>query len=142
MFENVFLVGFYYEGIIVCCDDWGVIVQMLYGLEVFVFIKYICKEDGQFVEVDEILIVKVIEFNCDDKCILVFYLCYFDDICCEVKDEVCKEKQEECKQICQAVKKQQFIVEKFILGDFDVFSQLKDQFEDNDDIDNKSDDDK
>lgn len=99
IFENVFLVGFYYEGMIVCCDDWGVIVQMLYGLEVFVLIKYICKEDGQFVEVDEILMVKVIEFNCDDKCIFVFYMCYFDDICCEVKDEVCKEKQEECKQI-------------------------------------------
>jgi small subunit ribosomal protein S1 len=84
----------------------------------------------------------VIEFNRDDKRILVSHMRYLDDIRREAKDEVRKEKQEERKQTRQAVKKQQSTVEKSTLGDLDVFSQLKDQLEDNDDTDNKSDDDK
>jgi small subunit ribosomal protein S1 len=141
-FENVFPVGSYHEGTIVRRDDRGAIVQMPYGLEAFAPIKHIRKEDGQLAEVDETLTVKVIEFNRDDKRILVSHLRYLDDIRREAKDEVRKEKQEERKQTRQAVKKQQSTVEKSTLGDLDVFSQLKDQLEDNDDTDNKSDDDK
>jgi small subunit ribosomal protein S1 len=141
-FENVFPVGSYHEGTIVRRDDRGAIVQMPYGLEAFAPIKHIRKEDGQLAEVDETLTVKVIEFNRDDKRILVSHMRYLDDIRREAKDEVRKEKQEERKQTRQAVKKQQSTVEKSTLGDLDVFSQLKDQLEDNDDTDNKSDDDK
>mgnify|MGYP000243904909 CR=1 FL=1 len=141
-FENVFPVGSYHEGTIVRRDDRGAIVQMPYGLEAFAPIKHVRKEDGQLAEVDETLTVKVIEFNRDDKRILVSHLRYLDDIRREAKDEVRKEKQEERKQTRQAVKKQQSTVEKSTLGDLDVFSQLKDQLEDNDDTDNKSDDDK
>ncbi|WP_282775079.1 30S ribosomal protein S1 [Phaeodactylibacter xiamenensis] len=140
-FENVFPVGSYHEGTIVRRDDRGAIVQMPYGLEAFAPIKHIRKEDGQLAEVDETLTVKVIEFNRDDKRILVSHMRYLDDIRREAKDEVRKEKQEERKQTRQAVKKQQSTVEKSTLGDLDVFSQLKDQLEDND-TDNNSDDDK
>ncbi|WP_421946615.1 30S ribosomal protein S1 [Phaeodactylibacter xiamenensis] len=140
-FENVFPVGSYHEGTIVRRDDRGAIVQMPYGLEAFAPIKHIRKEDGQLAEVDETLTVKVIEFNRDDKRILVSHMRYLDDIRREAKDEVRKEKQEERKQTRQAVKKQQSTVEKSTLGDLDVFSQLKDQLEDNG-TDNNSDDDK
>lgn len=50
------------------------------------------KEDGILVDLEEVLIVKVIEFNRDDKRIFVFYLCYLDDICCEVDEIVKKER--------------------------------------------------
>ncbi|MEQ8705111.1 MAG: 30S ribosomal protein S1 [Phaeodactylibacter sp.] len=140
-FENVFPVGSYHEGTIVRRDDRGAIVQMPYGLEAFAPIKHIRKEDGQLAEVDETLTVKVIEFNRDDKRILVSHLRYLDDIRREAKDEVRKEKQEERKETRQAVKKQQSTVEKSTLGDLDVFSQLKDQLEGDDDTENKSEDD-
>lgn len=136
-FENVFPVGSYHEGTIVRRDDRGAIVQMPYGLEAFAPIKHIRKEDGQLAEVDETLTVKVIEFNRDDKRILVSHMRYLDDIRREAKDEVRKEKQEERKQTRQAVKKQQSTVEKSTLGDLDVFSQLKDQLEDNDDTEDR-----
>jgi|AntRauTorckE5430_2_1112549.scaffolds.fasta_scaffold05397_1 small subunit ribosomal protein S1 len=144
-FENVFPVGSFHEGTVVRRDDRGAIIQMPYGLEAFAPVKHIRKEDGQLAEVDEALTVKVIEFNRDDKRILVSHMRYLDDIRREAKDEVRKEKQEETKQTRKAVKKQQTNVEKSTLGDLDVFSQLKDQLEDNDDADtaeNKSEDDK
>lgn len=129
-FENVFPVGSYHEGTIVRRDDRGAIVQMPYGLEAFAPIKHIRKEDGQLAEVDEVLTVKVIEFNRDDKRIMVSHLRYLDDIRREAQDEVRKEKREERTQVTKAVKKQQSTVEKSTLGDLDVFSQLKDQLED------------
>ena len=106
---------------------------MPYGLEAFAPIKHIRKEDGQLAEVEETLTVKVIEFNRDDKRILVSHLRYLDDIRREAETEVRREKQKEQKQTRKAVKKQQSSVEKSTLGDLDVFNKLKDQLEDEDD---------
>jgi len=77
--------------------------------------------------VDDVLTVKVIEFNRDDKRILVSHLRYLEDIQREADDQVRQEKVKERKQTTQAVKKVQTNVEKSTLGDLDVFSQLKDQ---------------
>jgi small subunit ribosomal protein S1 len=138
-FENVFPVGSYHEATVVRKDDRGAIVQMPYGLEAFAPIKHIRKEDGQLAEVEEVLTVKVIEFNRDDKRILVSHLRYLDDIRREAETEVRREKDKERKETRQAVKKQQSSVEKSTLGDLDVFNQLKDQLEDDgkDEGDNK-----
>jgi len=132
-FENVFPVGSYHEATVVRKDDRGAIVQMPYGLEAFAPIKHIRKEDGQLAEVEETLTVKVIEFNRDDKRILVSHLRYLEDIRREAETEVRREKDENRKQTTKAVKKQQSSVEKSTLGDLDVFNQLKDQLEDEDD---------
>lgn len=132
-FENVFPVGSYHEATLVRRDDRGAIVQLPYGLEAFAPIKHIRKEDGQLAEVDEVLTVKVIEFNRDDKRILVSHLRYLDDIRREAEDEVRKEKQEVRRQTRAAVKKQQANVEKSTLGDLDVFSQLKEQLKEGED---------
>jgi small subunit ribosomal protein S1 len=129
-FQNVFPVGSYHEATIIRRDDRGAIVQLPYGLEAFAPIKHIRKEDNTLAEVDEVLTVKVIEFNRDDKRILVSHLRYLDDIRREAEDEVRKEKQQERRQTRAAVKKQQSSVEKSTLGDLDVFSQLKQQLED------------
>ena len=132
-FENVFPVGSYHEATILRRDDRGAIVQLPYGLEAFAPIKHVRKEDGQLAEVDEVLTVKVIEFNRDDKRILVSHLRYLDDIRREADDTVRKERQEERKKVRQAVKKTQSNVEKSTLGDLDVFSQLKEQIQEDDD---------
>ena len=126
-FENVFPVGSYHEATILRRDDRGAIVQLPYGLEAFAPIKHVRKEDNTLAEVDEILTVKVIEFNRDDKRILVSHLRYLEDIRREAEDEVKKQRQEERNKTSKAVKKQQSSIEKSTLGDLDVFSQLKDQ---------------
>ncbi len=137
-FENVFPVGSYHEATVVRKDDRGAIVQMPYGLEAFAPIKHIRKEDGQLAEVEESLTVKVIEFNRDDKRILVSHLRYLEDIRREAEDEVRKEKQKERKETRKAVKKQQSSVEKSTLGDLAAFNQLKDQLEDEEEGDTEN----
>ncbi|RMG87630.1 MAG: 30S ribosomal protein S1 [Bacteroidetes bacterium] len=128
-FENVFPVGSYHEATVVRRDDRGAIVQLPYGLEAFAPIKHIRKEDGKLAEVEETLTVKVIEFNRDDKRILVSHTRYLDDIRREADEQVRAEKRKERVETTKAVKKQQATVERTTLGDLDALSQLKEQFE-------------
>ena len=76
--------------------------------------------------------VKVIEFNRDDKRILVSHLRYLEDIKKEAVDTVKEEKAQQRKKTRSAVKKQQSKVEKTTLGELDVFTQLKEQFAETD----------
>ncbi len=126
-FENVFPVGSYHEATVLRRDDRGAIVQLPYGLEAFAPAKHIRKEDGSMAEVEEVLTVKVIEFNRDDKRILVSHLRYIEDIRREADEVVKREKDDERVQTRTAVKKQQSTIEKSTLGDLDIFSQLKEQ---------------
>lgn len=130
-FENVFPVGSYHEATVVRRDDRGAIVQMPYGLEAFAPIKHMRKEDGNLAEVEEALTVKVIEFNRDDKRILVSHSRYIDDIRREADDQVKQERQKERDTTRKAVKKTQSAVEKTTLGDLDALSALKEQFQEN-----------
>lgn len=124
-FENVFPVGSYHEATIIKKDDRGAIVQLPYGLEAYGPIKHLKKEDGTYAQAEEVLTFKVIEFNRDDKRIIVSHTNYVYDIKREADATVKAEKVEERKQTTKAVKKTQSSVERTTLGDLDVFSQLK-----------------
>ena len=127
-FENVFPVGSYHEATIVKKEERGAIVQLPYGLEAFAPIKHIKKEDGNSAEMDEVITVKVIEFNRDDKRIIVSHLRYLEDIKREAEGEVKKEKAKERKSTRDNIKKTNAKVEGTTLGDLGVFSELKDAF--------------
>ena len=129
-FENVFPEGSYHEATVLRRDDRGAIVQLPYGLEAFAPIKHVRKEDGTLAEVDEVITVKVIEFNRDDKRILVSHLRYLEDIRREADEQVRSERRTERDQVRKAVKKTQSNVEKSTLGDLAAFSQLKEQLAD------------
>ena len=129
-FETVFPVGSYHEATVLRRDDRGAIVQLPYGLEAFSPIKHVKKEDGTLAEPDETLTFKVIEFNRDDKRILVSHMRYLDDIRREADEKVRKERRSERQSTQRAIKKQQSSLEKSTLGDLDVFSQLKEQLQD------------
>ncbi|NND08908.1 MAG: 30S ribosomal protein S1 [Saprospiraceae bacterium] len=131
-FEQVFPVGSYHEATIIKREDRGAIVQLPYGLEAFAPIKHIKKEDGKLAEVDEALTVKVIEFNRDDKRILVSHLRYLEDIQREAYDQVKDgsrkgrvEKEKPRRQPRKSPKQAQ--IEKTTLGDLDALVQLKEQ---------------
>jgi len=128
-FESVFPVGSYHEATILRRDDRGAIVQLPYGLEAYAPINHIRKEDGNLAEVDESLTVKVIEFNRDDKRILVSHKRYLEDIRREADEQVKREKTKERKQTRAAVKKQQDNVERSTLGDLAELSQIKEQLD-------------
>jgi len=129
-FENVFPVGSYHEATVLRRDDRGAIVQLPYGLEAFAPLKHMRKDDGTLCDPEEVLMVKVIEFNRDDKRILVSHSRYLEDIRREADETVKKERTVEAEQSRAAVKKVQASVEKATLGDMDIFSQIKEQLGD------------
>ena len=126
-FEQVFPVGSYHEATVVRRDDRGAIVQLPYGLEAFAPIKHVRKDDGKLANVEEALTVKVIEFNRDDKRILVSHLRYLEDIRREADASVREEKQQVRKETSQAIQKQQSKVERTTLGELAGFDALKQQ---------------
>lgn len=127
VFSSVFPVGSYHEGTILKKQERGAIVLMPYGLEAFAPIKHIKKEDGQMAEVDETLTFKVIEFNRDDKRILVSHLRYLDDIKREASEEDRKTRVEDRKRTTRSIQKQQSKLEVTTLGELDALSQIKEQ---------------
>jgi small subunit ribosomal protein S1 len=131
-FQTVFPVGSYHEATVLRKEDRGAIVQLPYGLEAFSPSKHLKKVDGQMAEIDEVITVKVIEFNRDEKRILVSHLRYLEDINKEADDKVKEEKAKERAEIQKVVKKTQSSVEKSTLGDLADFSELKEKIQDSD----------
>ncbi|HRW74981.1 MAG: 30S ribosomal protein S1 [Saprospiraceae bacterium] len=132
-FENVFPVGSYHEATVLRRDDRGAVMLLPYGLEAYAPIKHVRKEDNTLANVDEILTVKVIEFNRDDKRIMVSHLRYLEDIRREADDSVRQEKETEQQEVRKAVKQQAAKVEKSTLGDLGIFDELKEQMQEGDD---------
>ncbi len=126
-FETVFPEGSYHEATIVRKDDRGAIVQLPYGLEAFAPIRHLRKEDGNPANVDETLQFKVLEFNRDDKRILVSHTRYLQDMNKEVKEGERKERRQEKDRVRKAVKNTNTKVERTTLGDLADLSDLRDQ---------------
>ena len=129
-FENVFPVGSYHEATVIKRDDKGAIVQLPYGLEAFSPSRHLRKENGKLAEPDETLTFKVIEFNRDDKRIMVSHLRYLEDIQKEAEEVVKDERRKQTGEVKQAIKEQQGKYEPATLGDMAMFSQLKEQLAD------------
>lgn len=129
-FENVFPIGSYHEATVVKRDDKGAIVQLPYGLEAFCPARHLKKENGKLAEVDETLTFKVIEFNRDDKRILVSHLRYLEDIQREAEDVVKEERKKQGAEVQKAIKENQAKYEPQTLGDIAGLAQLKQQLSD------------
>jgi small subunit ribosomal protein S1 len=132
-FENVFPVGSYHQATVLRKDDRGAIMQLPYGLEAFTPIRHLKKEDGTMANVEDELTVKVIEFNRDDKRILVSHLRYLQDIQKEADDKVRQEKTKQRKETRSSIQKQQSKIERTTLGDMAVFDELKEKLEEDKD---------
>jgi small subunit ribosomal protein S1 len=128
-FQEVFPVGSYHEATILKKDDKGAMVQLPYGLEAFAPIRHIVKEDGVTADVDEILTFKILEFNRDDKRILVSHLRYLEDIKREATKQVRSEKKEGKARIQKMIHTQKRSVERTTLGELESLSQIKAQLE-------------
>jgi small subunit ribosomal protein S1 len=69
--QDTFAVGSIHEGTVIRKDDRGAIVQLPYGLEGFAPNRHLIKEDGKSVVADETAEFMVIEFDRNEKRILV-----------------------------------------------------------------------
>ena len=69
--QDTFAVGTVHEGTVLRKDDKGAVVQLPYGLEGFAPNRHLGKEDGKSVGADETAEFMVIEFDRNEKRIVV-----------------------------------------------------------------------
>jgi small subunit ribosomal protein S1 len=127
--ESTFPVGSVHEGTVIRKDDKGAIVQLPYGLEGFAPARHLAKEDGKTVVLDEVAKFQVIEFDRNDKRIVVSHARLWEQVIEEEKQAVMKEKKAEAEITKKAVKTLQSKVEKSTLGDLGVLAGLKAKME-------------
>ena len=127
-FESLFPVGTYHEATVLKRDDKGATFQLPHNLEAFAPAKHIRKEDGQQLNVADTVTVKVIEFNRDDRRILVSHTRYLEDLKNKADATVRSERVREEGENQAAVTDVQKKVEKETMGDLSVLAQLREQF--------------
>ena len=127
--QETFAVGTIHEGTVSRKDDKGAIVQLPYGLEGFAPGRHLMKEDGNAVKAEETLPFMVIEFDRNEKRIVVSHSRIWEQVKVEEKEAVAKEKKVEAAKTKKAVKDVQGKVEKTTLGDLGVLAELKKKME-------------
>ncbi len=128
-FENVFPVGSVHEATLLHSDEKGGMVLLPYGLEAFAPKKHLAKESGGFVAADEKTQFKVIEFNRNDKRILVSHARIWEEAKNIAVEGERNEKKVEREKTAKTVKTMQKNVEKTTLGDLSALSDLKEKMD-------------
>jgi len=123
--EATFAIGSIHEGTIVRKDDKGAIVQMPYGLEGFAPNRHLAKEDGKQVQAEETAQFMVIEFDRNEKRIVVSHARIWEQNIQEEKEVAKKEAKAESDNTKKAVKAVQAKVEKSTLGDLGALAEIK-----------------
>ena len=130
-FESVFPEGSVHEATVLSKEEKGAIVLLPYGLEGFAPTRHLKKEDGSEPKADDKLEFKVIEFNRNDKRIILSHAAIYNEA---IEDEKPAGKKATGKKSTggttnDAVKKIQSNIETSTLGDLDVLSKLKKEME-------------
>jgi small subunit ribosomal protein S1 len=123
--EETFAIGTVHEGHVVKKDDKGAIVQLPYGIEGFAPNRHLNKEDGKQVQADETAQFVVIEFDRNEKRVVISHARIWEKAIADEKNAEFKEKQADAVRTKKAVKDVQSKVEKTTLGDLGVLADLK-----------------
>src|SRR4051812_37564472 len=123
--ETVFAIGSIHEGTVIRRDDKGAIVQLPYGLEGFAPNRHLGKEDGKTISADETAQFMVIEFDRNEKRIVVSHTRIWEQAKHEEVEAQRKDARTEADSTRKAVKNVQSKVEKATLGDLGVLADLK-----------------
>lgn len=123
--EDTFAVGSVHEATVTRKDDKGALVQLPYGLEGFVPNRHLAKEDGKSVELDETNQFVVIEFDRNEKRIVLSHARIWEQEQAEAKEAVKKEAKAEVENARKTVKSIQSKVEKSTLGDLGALADIK-----------------
>lgn len=130
-FENVFPVGSIHEATVIKRDEKGAEVALPYGLEAFAPTRHAKKEDGSIIDIDHKYDFKVIEFDRNDKRILVSHTRVWEEKKSEEKAAEHDEKKAEALKTKKAVQKLNSSTDKSTLGDIDALQSLKEQMDKN-----------
>jgi len=127
--QDTFAIGSVHEGTVIRRDDKGAIVQLPYGLEGFAPNRHLGKEDGKSIGADETNKFMVIEFDRNEKRIVLSHTRIWEQGQIEEKESQKKEARVEAEKTKKAVKNIQNKVEKATLGDLGVLADLKKKLE-------------
>jgi small subunit ribosomal protein S1 len=127
--QDTFAIGSIHEGTVLRKDDKGAIVQLSYGLEGFAPNRHLAKEDGKSVNAEETAQFMVIEFDRNEKRIVLSHARIWEQAAADEKDAVRKEARVESEKTKKAVKNLQSKVEKPTLGDLGALAQIKEKLQ-------------
>jgi small subunit ribosomal protein S1 len=127
--QDTFAIGSVHEGTVIRRDDKGAVVQLPYGLEGFAPNRHLSKEDGKSIGADETSQFMVIEFDRNEKRIVVSHSRIWEQGQVEEKEAAKKEARVDADKTKKAVKNIQNKVEKATLGDLGVLADLKKKME-------------
>lgn len=122
VFSTVFDKDENHEGTVIELNDKGAVVSLAYGIEAFAPMKYLKKEDGSKVQLDEKLLFAILEFSKEDKKILISHTRTWE----AVKEDAQKAEEKSTRKAVKQVNKN---VEKTTLGDLGVLGDLKTKME-------------
>jgi small subunit ribosomal protein S1 len=123
--QETFAIGTVHEGTVIRRDDKGAVVQLPYGLEGFAPNRHLAKEDGKSVGADETINFMVIEFDRNEKRIVLSHTRTWEQAIVEEKEAAKKEAKVEADKTRKAVKNVQAKVEKATLGDLGALAEIK-----------------
>jgi small subunit ribosomal protein S1 len=123
--QETFAIGSVHEGTVTRRDDKGAVVQLPYGLEGFAPNRHLAKEDGKSVGADETIQFMVIEFDRNEKRIVLSHTRTWEQAKAEEKEAARKEAKVEVDKTRKAVKTVQAKVEKATLGDLGALAEIK-----------------
>ncbi|WP_416438824.1 30S ribosomal protein S1 [Phnomibacter sp. MR] len=126
---ETFPVGSVHEGTVIKKDDKGAVVSLPYGLEGFAPARHLAKEDGTTIAAEETNQFVVIEFDRNEKRIVLSHARIWERAKQEEFETEKKEKKAEAEKTQKAVKTIQSKVEKATLGDLGVLADLKKKLE-------------
>ena len=128
VFETIFTVDSIHEGTIVEMLDKGAVIQLEYGVEGFATPKHLVKEDGSQAQLNEKLQFKVIEFNKENKRIILSHSRIFEDVQRAAARDAKKDKAPRAKKAADAPVIQNQAAST-TLGDIDALAELKAKME-------------
>ena len=130
-FENVFPIGSKHEGVMIRKEEKGGIIQLQYGLEAFAPTRHLKKSDEKMIAVDETNEFIILEFDRNEKRIMVSHSKVWETIIEIEKEGARQEANAEIDNTKKAVKNLQSKVEKATLGDIGALADLKKKMEGN-----------
>ncbi len=128
VFETIFTVGSIHEGVVTEVLDKGAVVSLEHGVEGFATPKHLVKEDGTQAKLDEKLPFKVIEFNKDNKRIILSHSRIAEDASRAEKREKAPRRAEKREKPAAEPTTAQTI-ERTTLGDLGALQALKEQMQ-------------
>jgi small subunit ribosomal protein S1 len=123
--QDTFAVGSVHEGTVIRKDEKGAIVQLSYGIEGFAPNRHLFKEDGKAVQAEEVAPFMVIEFDRNEKRILLSHTRIWEQTRVDEKEVAKKEARIEADNTKKAIKNIQSKVEKTTLGELGALAEIK-----------------